>query len=140
VEDRATAGKWLNEFGPERIVLAFDVKFAAGGAPVVVTRGWIHDSGIRLWDLMDDYLAEGARHFLCTDVALDGTLAGPNIALYAECARRYPAAAFIASGGVSSGRDLYALRDAGAAAVVTGKALLDGRLTLEEIAKFSRDA
>ena len=84
--------------------------------------------------------ARGARHFLCTDIAQDGTLAGPNLDLYRECARRFPQAAVIASGGVGSLDDLRQLATTGAAAVVTGKALLDGRLTLEEIESFSRAA
>ncbi len=83
---------------------------------------------------------KGAKEFLCTDIAKDGTLAGPNIALYRSCADRYPEAEFIASGGVSCAADLDALNQTGVARVVTGKALLDGRLTLEEIESFSRDA
>ncbi len=78
---------------------------------------------------MDEFLAAGARHFLCTDIARDGTLAGPNLALYAQCVQRYPAARIIASGGVGSAADLPALAATGVASVVTGKALLDGRLT-----------
>jgi phosphoribosylformimino-5-aminoimidazole carboxamide ribotide isomerase len=89
---------------------------------------------------MERFCARGARHFLCTDVAQDGTLAGPNLNLYRECSRRFPGAAVIASGGVGSLRDLHELAQTGAAAVVTGRALLDGRLTLEEVESFSRAA
>jgi phosphoribosylformimino-5-aminoimidazole carboxamide ribotide isomerase len=108
--------------------------------PVVLTRGWVQDSGSSLWGLLEWFCARGARHFLCTDVAQDGTLEGPNLALYRECTRRFPQAAIIASGGVGSMEDLRQLAATGAAAVVTGKALLDGRLTLEEIESFSRAA
>lgn len=139
-EDPDTALGWLEEVGAERFVLAFDVRLPEDGDPVVLTRGWVRDSGVTLWELTERYLAAGGRHFLCTDIARDGTLAGPNVALYAECARRYPEAGFIASGGVASTGDLEALRDTGVAAVVTGKALLDGRITLEEIRSFSRAA
>lgn len=130
---------WVRELGPERIVLAFDVRLTPGsGEPVAVTHGWRESSGRSLWDLMGDYLAAGAQHVLCTDVERDGTLDGPNTALYAECHRRYPAARLIASGGLASAADLPGLAATGVAAVVTGKALLDGRINLEELRRFSR--
>ena len=135
-----TALEWLDSLGSEHLVLAFDVRVSDDTDPVVLTRGWIKDSGTSLWELLDRFCARGARHFLCTDIARDGTLTGPNMELYRECSRRFPGASVIASGGVSSLKDLHALASTGAAAVVTGKALLDGRLTLEEIRTFSRAA
>lgn len=135
-----TALEWLDQLGPEHLVLAFDVRVPAGADPVVLTRGWVKDSGCALWDLLERFCVRGARHFLCTDIAQDGTLAGPNLALYRECARRFPQAAVIASGGVGSMDDLRQLATTGAAAVVTGKALLDGRISLKEIESFSRAA
>ncbi len=135
-----TALEWLERLGAEHLVLAFDVRITDNEDPAVLTRGWVKDSGSSLWALLERFCARGARHFLCTDVAQDGTLAGPNLNLYRECTRRFPAAAVIASGGVGSLSDLHQLAQTGAAAVVTGKALLDGRLTLEEIESFSRAA
>lgn len=130
---------WITARGAERFVLAFDVKLdGTTGEPLAVTDGWRQSSGKRLWDLMDEFMAAGARHFLCTDVGRDGTLAGANNELYADCVRRYPSARIIASGGIGSAADLPALAATGVAGVVTGKALLDGRLTLEEIRQFSR--
>jgi len=139
-EEPDTALEWLDALGPEHMVLAFDVRVPAGSEPMVLSRGWVKDSGRGLWDLLERFCARGARHFLCTDIAQDGTLAGPNLQLYRECARRFPEAAVIASGGVGSMDDLRQLATTGAAAVVTGKAILDGRLTLEEIESFSRAA
>ena len=139
-EQPDVALEWLDQLGPEHLVLAFDVRIPAGADPLVVTRGWARDSGSSLWDLLERFCVRGARHFLCTDIAQDGTLAGPNLDLYRECTRRFPQAAVIASGGVGSLEDLRQLTTTGAAAVVTGKALLDGRLTLEEIESFSRAA
>lgn len=139
INDPATAIGWLEALGAEHVVLAFDVRLQDDQAwPVAVTHGWRESSGRRLWELFELYLASGARHFLCTDVGRDGTLAGPNNALYAECMRRYPEARIIASGGLSSAADLPALAATGVTAVVTGKALLEGRISLEEIGRFSR--
>jgi phosphoribosylformimino-5-aminoimidazole carboxamide ribotide isomerase len=132
-----TALEWLDRLGPDRIVLAFDVRVPDCADPVVLTRGWVKDSQASLWSLLDVFCAHGARHFLCTDIGRDGTLRGPNTELYRECSARFPEASMIASGGVSSLDDLHKLVPTGVSAVVTGKALLDGRLTLEEIRTFS---
>jgi phosphoribosylformimino-5-aminoimidazole carboxamide ribotide isomerase len=139
-EKPETALAWLGELGAEHVVFAFDVRVPDAGDPLILTRGWVHDSGISLWTLLGQFLANGGIHFLCTDIARDGTLGGPNLDLYTECSLRFPEAQVIASGGVSSLADLHALQQTGVSAVVTGKAILDGRLTLEEIRKFSPDA
>ncbi len=130
---------WIETVGAARVVLAFDVRIEHG-TPVPQTHGWTRASNVTLWDLLERYLAVGARDVLCTDIARDGTLEGPNVKLYAECVQRYPDVRFIASGGVSNAADLPALAATGAAGVVSGKALLDGRLTLEEIGQFLQDA
>lgn len=131
---------WFGELGPDAIIVGVDVTLPPDGDPVVKTHGWTESSGQTLWQLMDIYMAAGARNFLCTDISRDGTLEGPNNALYRECIRRYPKARVIASGGVSSAADLPELATTGVASVVTGKALLDGRLTLEEIEQFLQNA
>ena len=138
VENRNEVANWISAVGAERIILAVDVRLGENNDPEVLTRGWQTGTGQLLWPLVDYYLERGATEFLCTDIARDGTLQGPNLSLYAACAKRFPDAEFIASGGVSNLADLDALERTGITRVVTGKALLDGRLTLEEIKKFSR--
>jgi len=140
VENRDEVTNWMSVVGAERIIIAVDVRLGENDEPEVLTRGWQAGSGQFLWPLVDFYLDQGATEFLCTDIAKDGTLQGPNLALYEICATRFPNAQFIASGGVSNLADLEALDRTGITRVVTGKALLDGRLTIEEIAQFSRDA
>jgi phosphoribosylformimino-5-aminoimidazole carboxamide ribotide isomerase len=127
---------WLHELGPERVVLAFDVRLDEGATPCLATHGWERQTGTSLWDAVERYLPAGLRHVLCTDVARDGALSGPNVALYAECVRRFPGVAWQASGGVSTADDLHALAGTGVAAVISGRALLEGRLTAEELAPF----
>jgi phosphoribosylformimino-5-aminoimidazole carboxamide ribotide isomerase len=73
---------------------------------------------------------------LCTDIGRDGALAGPNLALYRECVRRYPEIAWQASGGVRDGADLHALAGTGVAAAVSGRALIENRIPPEEYAPF----
>jgi phosphoribosylformimino-5-aminoimidazole carboxamide ribotide isomerase len=139
VTDPSLAAAWLERAGPERLVLAFDVR-CDDRETRIATHGWQETTCRSLWEIADQYIALGARHLLCTDVGRDGTLAGTNLALYAECARRYPQARWQASGGLGSAADLSALAATGVASVITGRALLDGRLTLEEVGRFLRAA
>ena len=127
---------WIHEFGPERVVLAFDVRLDEAGTPRLATHGWERQTQTSLWDAVERYLPAGLMHVLCTDVAKDGALSGPNIDLYQQCVHRFPGVAWQASGGVSAAADLHALAATGAAAVISGRALLEGRLTAQEIEPF----
>ena len=127
---------WLRDPGAQRIVLAFDVRLDEGGTPRLATHGWERQTETSLWDAVERYLPAGLRHVLCTDVARDGAMSGPNLDLYAEAVRRFPGIAWQASGGVSEAADLHALAATGVAAVISGRALLEGRLVAEEVAPF----
>jgi len=127
---------WLGAFGPERVVLALDARLDEGGTPRLATHGWERQTGTSLWDAVERYLPAGLRHVLCTDVARDGALSGPNVALYEQCARRFPGVAWQASGGVASIADLQALAATGVAAAISGRALLEGRFTAGELVPF----
>ncbi len=140
VTDAARVAGWLREFGPDRIVLALDIRIDAEGTPMLATHGWEQTSDVSLWDCVEHYHASGLRHVLCTDVSRDGAMTGPNVDLYATLARRFDWLELQASGGVRGIDDLRALRTAGAAAAITGRALLDGTLTAEEVRTFLRDA
>ena len=83
--------RWLEDYGPERVVLALDVKCdESAPQPTVMTRGWTVDSGLGLWTELDRYAQAGVRHVLCTDIGRDGAMTGPAARLYGECVRRYP--------------------------------------------------
>ena len=136
VTDPTTVGAWLDELGGERLTLALDVRLGADGTPTIATHGWTKASAVTLAEAVERYLAHGLRHVLCTDIDRDGALSGPNVALYAGCVRRWPQIAFVASGGVRDARDLTALASVGVAGTVSGKALLEGTLTPEEMKPF----
>jgi len=136
VTSPAQVQDWLREFGPDRVVLAFDVRLDPGGTPRLTTHGWASQTDASLWDAVAAYLPHGALHVLCTDVARDGALSGPNLALYAQAVRRFPGIQWQASGGVSNGADLHALQATGAAAVISGRALLEDLIPLQELAPF----
>jgi len=141
VERPDEASRWLRDIGREQIVLALDVKLDGGdGMPMLVARGWTAGSDTSLWDALDRFAVAGLRHVLCTDVGRDGAMTGPAVDLYAECVQRYPEIDFQASGGVRHVADLEALRQTGVAAAIVGKALLDGRISEEELRTFLRSA
>jgi phosphoribosylformimino-5-aminoimidazole carboxamide ribotide isomerase len=127
---------WLREFGPEAIVLAFDVRIDSDNVPRLTTHGWEQQTSTSLWDAVAGYLPHGLQHVLCTDVARDGALSGPNLELYREAVRRFPAVAWQASGGVRDPADLHALEEIGVAAAVSGRALLEGRMQRKELQPF----
>ena len=115
--------QWIREFGADAIVLALDIKLDAGGTPMLTTHGWTKESGISLWDCIDTYQGVGVQHVLCTDVARDGAMTGPNFELYTEILRRYSGLSLQASGGVRNVADLEALKRLGVPAAITGRGL-----------------
>jgi phosphoribosylformimino-5-aminoimidazole carboxamide ribotide isomerase len=131
---------WIDDFGRERIALAFDVRLDAGGTPCIATHGWQRQSTRPLWEALAEFPGTALRHVLCTDVARDGALSGPNVALYAEAARRFPDIAWQASGGIRNAADLEALASCGAAAAISGKALLEDLIPAEELRPFLPNA
>ena len=110
----------------EAIVVAIDVR---GGH--VMMRGW-KEEGPTLEDAVPALEAAGAARYLITSIARDGTLKGPDVKLY-EHVRRLTETPIIASGGVRDADDVWALRDLGCEAVVTGKALYEKTLKLAQV-------
>ena len=127
IETPEDVARWIEVFGPERIGLAIDVRLDADSVPRVQTRGWQQSTSATLWDTVQQFLSGGLRHVLCTDIARDGALQGPNLELYADCVRRFPAIEWQASGGVRDAQDLEALAEVGVAQAISGKALLERR-------------
>lgn len=140
VTEPRVVATWLKQFGPDSIVLALDVRIDDEGTPYLTTHGWTETSELSLWQCIDEFAADGLKHVLCTDVSRDGAMAGPNTPLYVETLKRYPDLELQASGGVRNIQDLYALREASLPAAISGRALLDGAITADEVASFQRDA
>jgi phosphoribosylformimino-5-aminoimidazole carboxamide ribotide isomerase len=132
----ATVIEWLTEFGADAIVLALDIRLDEGGNPMLTAQGWTEDAETSLWECLDTYDQAGAVHVLCTDVSRDGAMSGPNFQLYSEILARYPTLQLQASGGVRDIDDLELLRELGLPAAITGKALLDGKISAKEVASF----
>jgi phosphoribosylformimino-5-aminoimidazole carboxamide ribotide isomerase len=130
---------WLDDFGPERVVLAFDVRLDPLGTPRVAIHGWREQSELSLWEAVENF-ADHLKHVLCTDVSRDGALSGPNVELYDQAVRRFPHIEWQASGGIRDALDLRALELAGAKAAISGKALLEELIPLEDLHAFLPNA
>ncbi len=130
----------LESYGAERVCLAIDVRVDDTGVPRVRTRGWVQEHALSLWELLQSFADTPLRHVLCTDIERDGALGGPGFDLYGEAQRRFPTIAWQASGGIRSAADLQRLDAMGLAAAISGKALLEGRISMEELQPYLRDA
>jgi phosphoribosylformimino-5-aminoimidazole carboxamide ribotide isomerase len=132
--------EWLTRFGSERICLALDIRIDSGDEPRVRTHGWKEGTAISLWEAISRFPAGLVKHVLCTDIERDGAMSGPNLNLYRTALSRFPRLSWQASGGVRHAADLAALAQIGVAAAVSGKALLEQRITPEELRPFLPDA
>lgn len=122
---------WLQSYGPERFILAADVRDEK-----ISTHGWQESSDLSWQDFIADYEKEGVKDFLCTDVSKDGKLQGSAEGLYERMLQAFPHIRLIASGGVRSLTELQRLKSLGCSGAIVGKAIYEGVLALEDLAKL----
>ncbi|HJR73896.1 MAG TPA: 1-(5-phosphoribosyl)-5-[(5-phosphoribosylamino)methylideneamino] imidazole-4-carboxamide isomerase [Luteimonas sp.] len=130
-EPERVAG-WLRSYGQNRITVALDARRADDGRWFPATHGWTRQGERSLADLVRFYARNGLRHLLCTDIARDGMLSGPNFDLYALLRQWAPQIAVQASGGARDIGDVREARRVGCAGIVLGKSLLEGSIELGE--------
>ena len=123
--------KWLSRFGAEKFLLGADVKNEK-----IAVAGWLETTNIWIYDFIEKYLQHGVQQIFCTDVSKDGKLEGPSVDLYKSILEKFPELHFIASGGVSSIKDLDDLRNIGCKAAIVGKAFYEGRISISELKNF----
>jgi len=104
---------------------------------LVAVKGWVERTQLTAIDFARRIDRLGVRHIIFTDIATDGTLTGPNYsAIETLCAA--VGCFVIASGGVSSIDDVHRLQriaetHANLTGVIIGKALYDGRISLQQL-------
>lgn len=131
VKEEEAFTAWLRKYGAEKFLLGADVK-----AEKITVSGWTEQTTIWIYDFLEKYSGKGVKQIFCTDVSKDGALAGPSVDLYKSIVEKFPDLHFIASGGVSSLDDVYQLQDLGCKGVIIGKAIYEGRVTLQDLKKF----
>lgn len=132
IKDPGLIAECLREFGAERITVALDTRLDENGVWQLPVKGWTEASEKNLFEMLDFYEDKGLRNLLCTDIARDGMLSGLNNDLYGEIANRFQGIAVQASGGVKTLQDIRDAKAAGAGGAILGRALLEGRFTLQE--------
>ena len=120
---------WVEKYGNERIILGADAKDEK-----ISVSGWQEDTGTDIYSFIKKWHTKGIRKIISTDISRDGMLTGPSTVLYKNILKLFPDVFLIASGGVSSMSDIIELQNAEIPAVITGKAIYEGRITMKEIA------
>lgn len=122
---------WLNTYGTDKIILGADVRNGK-----ISINGWKDDGKQELFEFLDTYVNKGIKNILCTEISRDGMLGGPATELYKKIMKQYPEINLIASGGVSGMKDIEDLSKAGIPSVVFGKAMYEGKISLNDISKW----
>ena len=128
IRDLGTAGRILDA-GAARVVVGID---ARGGQ--VSLAGWTESSGVDVAEAAAELTRRGVVRFLFTPIEVDGTMEGPNIPELIRVAAATDASV-IASGGVGNLghlEDLARRAPANVEGVIVGKALFEGKFTVEE--------
>jgi phosphoribosylformimino-5-aminoimidazole carboxamide ribotide isomerase len=120
----------------DHIVIAIDVL-----DEVIKYSGWLESSPIKLIEYIDKCLALGFYRFLCTDISKDGKLGGAGIELYQKLLDHSPIIKLIGSGGISSMKDIEALKSLGRMeSCVVGKAIYENKISIEDIKDWNLKA
>jgi len=132
VKDEKTFVSWLNHYGADRFLLGADVK-----KEKIAVSGWLEQTDIWIYDFIRKYSEQGITQVFCTDVSKDGLLQGPATSLYETIIQEFPSLYFIASGGVSSMKDVEALAMIGCSGAIIGKAIYENRIKLSDLKNFN---
>jgi phosphoribosylformimino-5-aminoimidazole carboxamide ribotide isomerase len=125
--DKAIFDRISATVGRSRIIVALDYD-----GDSVLIEGWRKVSGIKIDQALDRLIGAGVRSFLLTCASRDGMMDGPDVDTIRLVCQSHGEARVFASGGVTSTKDISALRNAGAFAVIVGKAFLEGALSISK--------
>jgi len=128
VKNFSKVQEWMEKYGNNKLILGADVKDR-----MIAVNGWTETTSMSIEDLMHKYLSNGLEYVICTDIATDGMLTGPNITLYKELINTFTAVKLIASGGIGNIDDLKALKKEGLEGAILGKAIYEGKVKLTDL-------
>ena len=128
VKNEALFSEWIEEYGVDKFFLGADVK-----EENIAIAGWTETTDMDVYGFINKYLAKGNVNIFCTDVSKDGLLQGPSVDLYKNIISKFPQIELTASGGVSTMADLHSLQSIGCKGVIIGKAIYEGKITLENL-------
>jgi phosphoribosylformimino-5-aminoimidazole carboxamide ribotide isomerase len=132
VKTPAVMRKWIETYGSDRIILGAD----AADRKIAIS-GWTEETGLEIFAFIRQWMEKGIDQVISTDISRDGMLTGPALELYQEILLKNPGIYLIASGGVGSLQDILELEKIGIPAVIVGKAIYEGKVTLEELGRIN---
>jgi len=121
---------WLTKLGQEKLILGADCIDRK-----ISTAGWLENSDLDVINFISNYRSKGVKYAVCTDIRRDGTLEGPSTELYKDILQSVNIK-LIASGGISSIKDIEEVEEAGCEGVIIGKAIYEGKIKLNELRKL----
>ena len=124
--------EWIQQYGADRIVFGADLK---DNKPAI--NGWLQESNLTMESLLDAFIENGLKYSIITDISKDGMMQGPSCHLYSTILDRYPSLNIIASGGISCLDDIEKLQSIGINEAIVGKALYEGKITLNDLSKYN---
>ena len=130
VKDAELFESWIKTYGREKIILGAD---AMNGK--IATDGWLETSEMELIPFIKEYQSKGIEYVICTDISKDGMLEGSANDLYRDILDQADIK-LIASGGVTSMKDIEELIEMKCDGAIIGKAIYEGRITLKELSKL----
>ncbi len=131
VKNKELFFSWLKKYGAEKIFLGADVKNEK-----IAVGGWLETTNVSIYNFIEENLNNGVKYVFCTDISKDGLLQGPSIDLYKNILSKFPSLNLTASGGVSKLDDLVELKNIGCSSAIVGKAIYEGRITMNELKTF----
>lgn len=130
--DQDIPERCIDSFGPDKLIAAVDID-----KDRVAVNGWQQSTKTDTRTAIETLLKAGWRYLSVTDISRDGTMQGPDPGFYSPLVKTWPQACFIGGGGVASMEDLELLRSCGLYAAVTGKAIFEGKISLEDLSQFN---
>lgn len=123
----------IKKYG-ERIILGADCENR-----IIKTSGWMEESGKDVTDFIVEYQQKGIQQVICTDIAKDGMLEGPSTDLYQDILMK-SSVQLIASGGISCIEDVIKMKEIGCSGTIIGKAIYEGRISLQQLQNYLENA
>jgi len=122
---------WINVFEADKILLGTDVNNNK-----LAVSGWQESTELDIFEFLKEKSRQGIKKIFSTDISRDGMLTGPAVELYKNLNDKFSEIELVASGGVSCVDDIYEVEKAGCSGVIIGKAIYEGKITLDELSIF----
>lgn len=124
----------IEKYGSEKIILGADCDNRK-----IKTSGWLEESDQNVIEFILQYQKKGVKNVICTDISKDGMLEGPSTDLYQDILSQ-TSIQLVASGGISCIEDVYKMKEIGCSGTIIGKAIYEGRISLEQLKNFIENA